>query len=174
MCFGGRRRKQNTIHFPASSRHRFPVPGRASTPGQAASQRAPLSRAHSPPPARPLGGRVAPGLTADHPAAEGFVAAEQRGAQQQPDHAAHCGAAAAAGVLRSKGGLCPPRSRGSNPYPSLPSCRPYSLRPSPAARPPARIAFGGTRRLARCCRARVCWARAHHPTDALSERGNRS
>lgn len=134
MCFGGRRRKQNTIHFPASSRHRFPVPGRASTPGQAASQRAPLSRAHSPPPARPLGGRVAPGLTADHPAAEGFVAAEQRGAQQQPDHAAHCGAAAAAGVLRGAKAVSARRAAGA--LTPAPPCLPAGPTPSAQAQPP--------------------------------------
>lgn len=84
-------------------------------------------------------------LAADHPAAEGSVAAEQRSAQQQRDHAAHRGGAvvaAAAGVVWSKGGLCLPRSRGSNPTASLPPGGPYSGRPNPAARPPARIASG--------------------------------
>lgn len=52
-------------------------------------------------------------LAADHPTAEGSVAAEQRGAQQQRDHAAHRGAAAAAGVDGAKAAsaltLQPPR-----------------------------------------------------------------
>lgn len=80
---------------------------------------------------RPAGG---PGLTADHPAAEGSVEAEQRGAQQQRYHAAHRGAAA--GVARSEGGLCPPGGRGSNAA-TPPASRLEALRPPPEPGCPA-------------------------------------
>lgn len=132
--FWGAEKKAEHTPFPASSRHRFPGPGRASTPAQAALQRAPLSRAHSLPPARPLGGRAAPGLTADHPAADGFVAAEQRGAQQQPDHAAHCGAAAAAGVLRGAKAVSAHRAAGA--LTPAPPCLPAGPTPAAQAQPP--------------------------------------
>lgn len=80
--------------------------------------------------------RAAPWLTADHPAAENSVAAEQRGAQQQPEHAAHRGAATAAGVACSEDGLCPPRSRRSNLGASQPPRRAL-LPPSQPRRPAA-------------------------------------
>lgn len=73
-------------------------------------------------------------LAADHPAAEGFVAAEQRGAQQQPDHAAHCGAAAAAGVLRGAKAVSARRAAGA--LTPAPPCLPAGPTPAAQAQPP--------------------------------------
>lgn len=142
-------RKQHAINFllppPAPYLSRTGLqplgePPPLDTPALARAPRDPLSR---------LENRAGcPGLTADHPAAEGSVAAEQRGAQQQRYHAAHRDGAA--GVAWSEGGLCPPGGPGSNPsIPLPPRWRPYSRCPSPAARPPESIASGRTWRRAR-------------------------
>lgn len=97
----------------------------ARPPAPTRPSRAPQSPSRSS--ARRAGG---PGLTTDHPAAEGSVAAEQRGAQQQPDHAAHCGAAAAAGVLRGAKAVSGHRAAGA--LTPAPPCLPAG--PTPAAR----------------------------------------
>lgn len=80
-------------------------------------------------------------LAADHPAAEGSVAAEQRGAQQQRDHAAHRGAvqqqvlrgarAASAGAQPATLAPQPPCLLG--PTPAAGAQLPDPLRASPLA-----------------------------------------
>lgn len=143
---GGECRAQSVSHASRlPTPHRFPTRGQP--PPQERLPRVALARTpHGSPPCLSSRRAGSPGLTADHPAAKGSVTAKQSGSQQQRDHAAHRGkAAAAAGVAPGQGGLCPPRSQGSNPGASLPPCRPYSSCRSPASWSPARIAFGRTR-----------------------------
>lgn len=107
------------------------------TQALARAPRDPLSRLESP--------AGCPGLTADHPAAESSVAAEQRGAQQQRYHAAHRDGAA--GVAWSEGGLCPPGGPAltlqspclpvGGPTPAARARLPGRLRASPRAGPGA-------------------------------------
>lgn len=148
VCLVGLGRKQNTINSPlpppAPYLHRTGFQPLGEPPPQDRPVRTALA------PRRPLSRLVrsadGPGLTADHPAAEGPVAAEQCGAQQQRDHAAHRGAAAAAaaaaGVAWSEGASARRAAGALTPLsPCLPA-GPYSGRPNPTARPPARIASG--------------------------------
>lgn len=166
MCFRGPGGKRNTIHFLPPPPRPLPRAGfQAPKEPPAPNRRPALGRA----PHAPLSGPDRrPRLTADHPAAEDPVAAEQRGAQQQQDHAAHRGTATAAGVAWSESDLCPPHSRGSNPWASPPGATPAArarplgpLRASPRAGPGAGCARAG-------CYSTLaeCWARAHSPAGA--------
>lgn len=158
VCFGrpGESRIQSIPPPPHSSYSWPPVPHRFPTPRKSLH---PQDSCPAPPspwaPHGPLSGpsarRVASGPLTHRWPPDGRRLRGRRAARR-PAAARPRGSSRRSGSSRcwwSEGGLC------SNPAASPPPLWPYSLRPSPAAGSPTRIAFGRTWRRARSCRARA-------------------